>query len=122
MIYENALVIEYGRPRVKAIDFSTISHVEMLSLGVGDRLRVVLLNGKRIMVMAQDLETFQEKLDEALEGYQDGNTQESQRDNGSLLGQSERIIEGEKLPEEDAKRGSEFDADAGPDNAGPSRS
>ena len=76
MIYENALVIEYGRPRVKAIDFSTISHVEMLSLGVGDRLRVVLLNGKRIMVMARDLETFQEKLDEALEGYQDGNTQE----------------------------------------------
>ena len=122
MIYENALVVEYGRPRVKAIEFSTISHVELLSLGVGDRLRVILLSGKRIMVMARDLETFQKKLDEALERYQGGNTQELQGDDGSLSGQSERIIEGEKLPEEDAKRGSEFDADAGPDNAGPSRS
>ena len=121
MIYENALVVEYGRPRVKAIEFSTISHVELLSLGVGDRLRVILLSGKRIMVMARDLETFQKKLDEALERYQGGNTQELQGDDGSLSGQSERIIEGEKLPEEDAKRGSEFDADAGPDNAGPSR-
>ena len=122
MIYENALVVEYGRPRVKAIEFSTISHVELLSLGVGDRLRVILLSGKRIMVMARDLETFQKKLDEALERYQGGNTQELQGDDGSLSGQSERIIEGEKVPEEDAKRGSEFDADAGPDNAGPSRS
>ena len=114
MIYENALVIEYGRPRVKAIDFSTISHVEMLSLGVGDRLRVVLLNGKRIMVMARDLEAFQKKLDEALEGYQNGNTQEPQRDNGSLLGQSERIIEGAKVPDEDTEDGPDFE--------GPSRS
>ena len=122
MIYENALVLEYGRPRVKAIEFSTISHIELLSLGVGDRLRVILLNGKRIMVMARDLETFQKKLDEALERYQGGNTQELQGDDGSLSGQSERIIEGEKVPEEDAERDPEFDADAGPDNAGPLRS
>jgi hypothetical protein len=70
LIYENVLVIQYGRPRVKVIDFSNISHLEMLSLGIGDRLRVVLLNGKRTMVISKNLDTFRERLDDALERYQ----------------------------------------------------
>ena len=69
LIYTNALVIEYGRPRVKIIRFSEISHLEMLSF-FGDRLRVVMLNDRRTMIMTRNLDTFREKLDEALESYQ----------------------------------------------------
>ena len=35
LIYPAALVIEYGRPRVKVISFAEISHLELLSLAIG---------------------------------------------------------------------------------------
>ena len=69
LIYTNSLVIVYGRPRVKVIRFPEISHLEMLVIPIGNRLRVRLVNGKRIMVMVQDLEEFQARLDEALEKF-----------------------------------------------------
>ena len=93
LIYENVLVIQYGRPRVKVIDFSNISHLEMLSLGIGDRLRVVLISGKRTLVMSKNLETFREKLDEALERYQSQNPQRGRDDGGTQLGPSDRVID-----------------------------
>ena len=93
LIYENVLVIQYGRPRVKVIDFSNISHLEMLSLGIGDRLRVVLTNGKRAMVMAKNLDTFRERLDEALERYQSQYPQGRRDEGGTQLGPSDRIID-----------------------------
>lgn len=104
LIFENALVIEYGRPRVKVIDFSNISHVETLSLGIGERLRVVLINGRRTMVMSRNLETFRERLDEALEKFQSQNPQGRGQDSGTQDDQGGRII----------------DAGGGPDYEGPS--
>ena len=68
-IYQNALVIIYGRPRVKAITFPEISHLEMLVLPMGNRLRVRLVNGKRVMVAVQDIEEFRARLDDALEKF-----------------------------------------------------
>ena len=74
LIYPTYLVIQYGVPRVKVIPFGEISHLETLSLAIGDRLRVVLLNGRRMMIMARDLDTFREKLDAALEAFQGGDS------------------------------------------------
>lgn len=101
LIFENALVIEYGRPRVKVVDFSNISHVEMLNLGVGERLRVVLIRGKRVFVMSKNLETFREKLETALERYQSQYPQGQGRDDGAEDGQRGRII--------DVERGSDYE-------------
>ena len=72
LIYRDALVIVYGRPRVKAYPFQEISHLESLSLPIGERLRVRLVNGRRIMLMTKDSETFRVKLDEALEAFHGG--------------------------------------------------
>lgn len=94
LIYENVLVIQYGRPRVKVIDFANISHLEMLSLGIGDRLRVVLVSGKRTMVMSKNLETFRERLDEALERYQGRSPQGRRDDGGTQLNTNDRVIDG----------------------------
>lgn len=105
LIYENALVIEFGRPRVKVIDFSNISHVELLTLGIGERLRVVLISGRRAMVMSKNLETFRERLDEALERYQSQYPQGRRED-----GETQRGL-----------RGPTIDLDRGTDNEGPSQ-
>ena len=72
LIYRDALVIVYGRPRVKGIPFQEISHLETLSLPMGERLRVRLVNGRRIMLMTKDSDTFRAKLDEALEAFHGG--------------------------------------------------
>jgi hypothetical protein len=72
LIYRDALVIIYGRPRTKAYHFQEISHLETLSLPIGERLRVRMTNGKRIMLLTKDSETFRTKLDEALEAFHGG--------------------------------------------------
>ncbi len=70
-IYENALVVVYGRPRVKAVPFEGISHVELLELPFGARLRVRMHNGGRFMIATQNIEEFRDRLDEALARFND---------------------------------------------------
>ncbi len=70
-IYENALVVVYGRPRVKAIPFEGISHLELLDLPFGARLRVRMHNGGRFMIATQNIEEFRNRLDEALARFND---------------------------------------------------
>ena len=70
-IYRDVLVIVYGRPRVKLIAFARISHVELLKVPMGDRLRVQVLGGRPVILAAQDSETFLERLDRALEEFRD---------------------------------------------------
>ena len=69
LIYRDALVIIYGRPRIKAYPFQEISHLESLSLPIGERLRVRMVNGRRIMLLTKDSDTFRAKLDEALDAF-----------------------------------------------------
>ena len=77
LIYTDTLVIVYGRPRVKAFPFSEISHLVMLELPIGPRLRVHLVSGRRIVITVQNVEDFRNRLDEALEKF-----------NGTFQGQS----------------------------------
>ena len=49
-IYSDALVIVYGRPRIRTIPFTNVSHVDLLSLPIGNRLRVRLVNGRAVML------------------------------------------------------------------------
>lgn len=69
LIYRDALVIVYGRPRIKSYPFQEISHLETLSLPIGERLRVRMVNGRRIMLLTKDPDTFRAKLDEALDAF-----------------------------------------------------
>ena len=83
IIYSDSLVIVYGRPRVRAIPFTDISHVEMLSLPIGNRLRVRLVSGRGIMLTARDTPTFQDKLDEALNSFHGTRPTEETQQEGS---------------------------------------
>lgn len=69
LIYQNALVVVYGRPRVKVIPFTEISHLEMLVLPMGNRLRVRMVSGKRLVVSVSDIDQFRARLDDALEKF-----------------------------------------------------
>ena len=91
LIYRDALVIYYGRPRRKSYPFQEIAHLETLSLPMGERLRVRMVNGRRLLLLTKDPDTFRTKLDEALDafhGEQRGSDYSSE--NGS---ESPRIIE-----------------------------
>lgn len=71
LIYTNALVIVYGKPRVKAYQFSEISTLDMLELPMGSRLRVRLNSGRRFMISTQNIEEFRDRLDEAMAKFND---------------------------------------------------
>ena len=68
-IFENALVVVYGRPRVKVIPYPEISHLEMLVMPMGNRLRVRMVSGKRLLVTVSDVDEFRARLDDALEKF-----------------------------------------------------
>lgn len=72
LIYRDALVIVYGRPRIKPYPFQEIAHLELLTLPIGDRLRIRMANGRRLMLLTKDSETFMKKLDEALDAFHGG--------------------------------------------------
>ena len=72
LIYSDTLVLVYGRPRVKSYPFQEIANLELLTLPIGDRLRVRMANGRRLMLLTKDTETFRAQLDEALAAFHGG--------------------------------------------------
>ncbi|MFL2645342.1 MAG: hypothetical protein ACJ0KI_06770 [Dehalococcoidia bacterium] len=68
-IYEDCILIRYGKPRVKIIPFENIERVDPLHLQVPDRWRIHLYRGRRIVLLTRDPELFVEKLEEAREAY-----------------------------------------------------
>ena len=72
LIYRDSLVIIYGRPRVKSYPFQEMAHLELLTLPIGARMRLRMANGRRLMLLTKDTETFRAKLDEALAAFHSG--------------------------------------------------
>lgn len=69
-VYSDALSVVYGRPRIKVIPFHTISRLEMRELQTPDRLRVWLTNGRRVVLMVKDVDTFHDRLEQALNEFE----------------------------------------------------
>jgi hypothetical protein len=69
VIYPDALIITYGKPRRKVIHFSDISEIDMRQGHSPDRLRVWKSNGRRESVVAKDPESFHEHLQQAFNAY-----------------------------------------------------
>ena len=70
LVYRDALVIVYGRPRVGVIPFTEIDHLDVVSL-IGDRLRVVTVRGRRMLLQMRDIQTFHDQLQEALTKFRE---------------------------------------------------
>jgi hypothetical protein len=101
LIYRDALVIIYGRPRIKSYPFQEMAHLELLTLPIGDRLRIRMANGRRLMLLTKDSATFMEKLDAALDAFHGGQrgTDYSDEEQPNSQPEIESEIEAEIPPE-----------------------
>ena len=69
MIFNDRLVIVYGRPRMRHVFFREIGQVDLLKVGFGDRLLIRLRSGRRYLLQPRDAEEFRGKLEQARESY-----------------------------------------------------
>ena len=69
LLYRDSMVILYGMPRQRVISFAEISHVELLALPLGERLRIRMVSGSRLMLMMRDPGAFRGHLEDALARY-----------------------------------------------------
>ena len=69
MIFNDRLVIAYGKPRLRHVFFQQVDQLELLRLAIGSRLRVHLSNGRSLFIQPRDAEEFQSRFQSALESY-----------------------------------------------------
>ena len=94
-LFDDRLVIAYGKPRIRHILFREIDQVDPLKLPIGTRLRVALRSRRPILIQPRDPDEFQSKLEGALESYRSSHSQEQPE-------QDEKQPDlGEELPPQD---------------------
>ena len=104
MVYNDAVCVVYGRPRVKTIHFSNIAVVEMGSPVSIDQLRIRPIRGRRQSIRVRDPEAFYDELESALNAYRAAHPEES----GPVEFTGRRppdVIEGGPVVMEDAEAG-----------------
>ena len=69
LLYRDRMMIVYGMPRTRIISFAELSHAEILALPFGERLRLRMVDGKRMMLMMRDPSAFMGHLEDALARY-----------------------------------------------------
>ena len=69
LLYRDRMMIMYGMPRTRIISFGELSHAEILALPFGERLRLRMVDGKRMMLMMRDPSAFMGHLEDALARY-----------------------------------------------------
>ena len=69
ILFRDRMTIVYGMPRTRIISLGEIAHSELLSLPFGERLRIRMNAGNRIMLMMRDPSTFRGHLEDALTRY-----------------------------------------------------
>ena len=69
LLYRDRVMVVYGMPRTRVISFAEISHAEMLALPLGERLRLRMVSGSRMMLVMRDPATFMAHLEDALARY-----------------------------------------------------
>lgn len=69
LLYRDRLMVVYGAPRTRVISFAEISHIETLALPFGERLRLRMVSGSRVMLTVRDPGAFRDHLEDALSRY-----------------------------------------------------
>ena len=103
LLYRDTVVIVYGMPRTRVISFAEISHVELLAMPLGERLRIRMMSGSRLMLMMRDPGAFRGHLEDALARYHG-------EQSGAAYAEGRAVLERGGEPEYDAVEG-ELEAD-----------
>lgn len=130
MVYNDAVCVAYGKPRVKTIHFSNIAVVEMGSPVSIDQLRIRPVKGRRQSIRVRDPETFYDQLESALNAYRAAHPEEdiSYQLTGRYppevveaepveMAYAEADTEPETAQADDLVPEESFPEDGGPDNA-----
>ena len=73
-LFQDRLLIAFGKPRMKAILYRDIDEVELVELrGFSPRLRVHYRRGSRTWLVPNDLETFHDRIQDALDTFRERN-------------------------------------------------
>ncbi len=110
LLYRDSIVIVYGIPRTRYISLAEISHVELLALPMGERLRIRMMTGSRLMLMMRDPEAFRGHLEDALARYHSEQSGAAYVEGEAVLTQrnepdydAEPLTEPGALPEPDSR-------------------
>ena len=76
-LYEDRLVVFYGRPRLRHVLFNEIDEIEVPQFNFGNRLWIRLRTGRRVIIQPKALGDFQDKFKAAVLSYT-GKTPEQQ--------------------------------------------
>ena len=83
MLFEDRLVIAYGKPRLRTIPFDVIENVELLRLSrINPRLRISHQGGRRTWLVPKDAEAFNERFQEALKRFHESRALEQGSEEG----------------------------------------
>ena len=69
LLYRDRMTVVYGMPRTRVISLAEISHAELLAMPFGERLRLRMVAGNRMMLMMRDPGAFLGHLEDALARY-----------------------------------------------------
>ena len=124
LLYRDSMVIVYGMPRTRVISFAEISHIELLALPLGERLRIRMISGGRVMLMMRDPGAFRGHLEDALARYH-GEQSGTAFVDGAVLERGEEPdyyerpeLEQELISESDAELMTELEAELEPEDVG----
>ena len=69
ILFRDRVSIMYGMPRSKVVSLAEISHAEVLQMPFGQRLRLVMIAGNRMMLPMREPMEFRNHLEDALLRY-----------------------------------------------------
>ena len=76
-LYDDRLVVFYGRPRIRHVLFQEIDDIEVPQFNFGNRMWIRLKTGRRVIIQPRALSDFQDKFKTAVQSYT-GETPEQQ--------------------------------------------
>ena len=68
-LYEDRLVVFYGRPRMRHVLFHDIDEIEVPQFNFGNRMWIRLKTGRRVIIQPKALGDFQDKFKKAVQSH-----------------------------------------------------
>ncbi len=82
MIFQDRLVISYGRPRIKHIFFQQVEGAELIKFAIGNRVRIHMRSARPLFIQPRDAEEFESRFQNALDSFRRDNPEGLQSQEG----------------------------------------
>jgi hypothetical protein len=83
-LYDDRLVVLYGRPRIRHVLFQDIADIEVPQFNFGNRMWIRLKSGRRVVIQPKALGEFQDRFKEAVESHLGGTEEQGPQEQGPI--------------------------------------